>query len=327
MLFGALALVLFYFGIVGPAKRQGVSIPSYLSKLLETLSRPRSPPPRRYEGGIPAPTKFGNIPQIEAEAEEEPDLSGVYVFPNRAPPSIRYEDFNRRLVVYSLLEAHSISSDIAETCINDEPLRAAGSPEFLLRLARTQFRPAYPTLIDTFGHFATQSAQLEREPLFSGAGVKTVLDLPEEERPVIISVKGGAGTQLTPEFILMRHGFEDFHFDPRFLGDGLAGGLPILFRAFIGPPNEWMYFSRARLRHVMVESDKKQAAFIQGLRADAEAARLRKAQEEMDDSFDSFADLWGIAEPKRKAGETNDVPKVAETEPHSATKTSPQAAP
>lgn len=249
------------------------------------------------------PARYGNILPIEAENDPS-DSPDVFDFPETYEASLPYEDFNRRLIILDLGLGNSSPFPLYPTRISDEPIRISGSQEYLRRLIKEQFRPAYAVLLDTTGLFAATSARLEWDPLFVSPITQVFLAIPEANRPVVISVTNAAQQNLKQQLTFIRYGFEDYQFDTKFLSDrGRLNtmSLAILFDRFLGPPDKWMWFSRARLQYEIVSRDRESAALAQKLKEDAErehreAQRLNDKREQ-DDSYETFAELFGIANP------------------------------
>lgn len=264
------------------------------------VALPVAPPPKPSEPEI----RYGNIPAILQEQEEEPDLSEVYVFPEKASSALRYADFNTRLIVVA--NSSDGTRRVHAVRVSDEPARYRGSPTFIAHLIKAQLRPAYPTIFDPDGIFALNSAMLEREPFLSNAIVDAYLGIPAERRPVVVSVippnKEG-GKQL----VFCRYGFEDFRLQLDFLNPNWPTSLRLVLSAFLGTPLEWSNFSHARLRHLATIADREMANTASLLAADIDEAEKRKREEEelALDKMEGFTEVFrrvALPSPAADAG-------------------------
>lgn len=248
------------------------------------------PPP------VPAPPprpdiKYGNIAAIPAEQEQAPDLSLVYEFPEKAPPTLRFADLNTRLLI--VFRSNGGVRRVYPEKISDEPAFYGGTQAFFDHLVRKQLRPAYPTILDPGGLFTAYSALLEREPFARYPLIDAYLAIPIERRPVVVSVPLPERKE-TKTLVFCRYGFEDFHLNLDFLGPNWPTSLRHLFGAFLGTPLEWSNFSHARLRHLATIDDENLSHTANALAAAIDEAeqRQRETEELALDRMEGFTEVF-----------------------------------
>jgi hypothetical protein len=236
--------------------------------------------------------KHGNIPIISSEQENEPDLSLVFKFPDKAPPTLRYADFNTRLFVVT--GSDDGPRQVSPERVSDEPTRLHGNKAFIDYLVRNQLRPAYPTIIDPHGLFAISSSMLQREPFLSSPLISAYLNIHRDKRPVVVSIPLLSEKPGVKSLLFCRYGFEDFLFQLDFLNPNWSTSLKHLFAAFLGSDLDWSNFSHARLRYLATLEDHEMAQTA-SLLADAteEAQRRRQEQDELAlDQMESFRGVF-----------------------------------
>lgn len=218
----------------------------------------------------PVELDYGNIRPLLGE-ETDPDTFGpeIHDFPELGDPVTRFEDFNRRLFVTAIA---GTDASWPETTADDFATRIHGMTETTLLAEITRrLRPRYPVIYDTYGYWAVASARLEQTPDYSDDFIEAYLSIPEQQRPVVISVttfndKG--------RFVFMRYGFADLELPYFRLRLYVQDCLKAIMEAMIGPREGWLWFSVARMRHAVVELTK----LNQARRQESEAAAYLEGQ-------------------------------------------------
>ncbi|WP_018391349.1 hypothetical protein [Ancylobacter sp. FA202] len=232
---------------------------------------------------------FGNIEPVDGEIA--PDLRGADEFPPANPAYTRFEDMNWRLILFD--PSPGADEPWPIRLFNDFPLRYRGSSTKLLEQVHARLRPRYPIILDWDGHWASASAQLERNPSLRSPLIDAYLGLDPEQRPIVISRPPRPDIKQTGVFRCMRYGFKDFDFPLDVLQPYPADALGYLFAALTGPPQDWLWFSVARLRHDVLAANQAQEA----LRTKLEDEITQQAAIAHENRF---AVLWGLREAPRE---------------------------
>lgn len=245
---------------------------------------PPAPPPPPEPLPVLQPL-FGNIEPVDGETD--PDLRQADEFPPANPPYTRFEDLNWRLIIFDPAQGANASWPIRT--FNDFPLRFCGSATSLLEHTRARLRPRYPVILDWDGHWFNASAQLERNPNQRSPLIDAYLGLAAGQRPVVISRRPQADAKPTGMLRCMRYGFKDYDFPLDVLQPYPADALAYLFAALTGPPQDWLWFSVARLRHDVLTANHRE----EELRTRLEEEITRQAAVAHENRF---AVLWGLRE-------------------------------
>lgn len=205
----------------------------------------------------PPPPDYGNIRPVVGE-ETDPEVLGpdIHDFPDMPPPATRYEDFNRRLFIVSPQVPES--TPWPKTTADDFPtkLPKTAIPELLYSIRR-RLRPQYPVIYDGYGYWAQASYQLEQNPFYTDDFVEAYLAIPEGQRPVVVSV---ATYDRNGHFRFMRYGFVDYVLTTDRLRLYVQDCLRLIMAAMIGPREDWLWFSVARMRQTVIRAAEESAA-------------------------------------------------------------------
>lgn len=217
------------------------------------------------------PPDYGNIRPVLGE-EIDPEEFGpeIHEFPEVREAATRFEDFNRRLFIASVV-FKDVEAEWTKTTTDDFATVLKGfSLTRLTEEIRTRLRPRYPVILDTYGYWAAASRNLEMDPDYRDEIVDAYLAIPEEERPVVVSV---SATNRDGTLIFMRYGFENFTLRFVTLHPHIRTGLAHALDTLRGPRENWLWFSVARLRQYAVRADAEK-------RLELEAAAYLESQTE-----------------------------------------------
>ncbi|KAA0069970.1 hypothetical protein [Tardiphaga sp. P9-11] len=195
----------------------------------------------------------GNVRPVLDEWDNDelkkPDLEHAFIFPNkRAEPVTRFEDLNRRLIVFTPGSKPLRNEKLPPRNIDDYPMKVACTPQSMQEIIAAQLRCAYPVIIDRSGHFAEASRTLEHNPAHVTPLLKHYLRISEDQRPVIISYAKTDNNNASAGLTLIRYGFEPLYVPFTSLNLYVDDNLTFLLEAFLGEPDPWMWFSIARMR-------------------------------------------------------------------------------
>jgi hypothetical protein len=226
---------------------------------------------------------YGNIrPRKGEDVDPDPATFGeeIYDFLEQKPPVTRFDDFNRRLLVYSLV-ANEKDSRWPKPTTDDFPTFVSGSQEAIIEnRVRGKLRPRFPVIYDGYGHWSEASRQLELDPDFSNNFVAAYLSIPEAQRPIVISAQT---YNPNGKLLCMRYGFEDLEVVHDHLRLHVEACLKTIMATMVEPRETWLWFSIARMRKTVVETAKanevrqresEAAAYIE-----EETNKARQAQE------------------------------------------------
>jgi len=217
------------------------------SPIAETLWQSEPEPPIEIE-----PPNYGNIRLTPGEEMEITEYGPeIHEFPETKAPTTRFEDFNRRLFI--LVPSQKTQDIWPDTTDDDFPTRITGmSQESALTEIRLRLRPRYPVIYDTYGHWAAASHLLEQDPDYTDAVVATYLALPEEKRPVVVSLAGGL--KEGGSYIFMRYGFEDFRLNQYAMRFHQQACLALIMNLMTAPRKDWLWLSVARMRQTVIRA-------------------------------------------------------------------------
>jgi hypothetical protein len=251
-------------------------------------------------------TGTGNILPVPGE-DESPDISGpdIHRFPEKTGPAeTRYEEFNWRLFTY--VDELQPTVDWAPTLLNDFPTDLKGSTQQIMREVERRLRPAYPVIFDLYGWWSYASRQLARNPRYSDVVVRAYMEIPADQRPVVVS-RIGAVVPPERKLLLLRYGFQPFPLTDEDIDFDHVAGLRLAFRALLGPRRDWLWFSVPRMRYEgiraneelrqRVEAKERVAAWLQ-------EEIQKKAQFAYANRFDQLFDRQRKAPVKLPANET-----------------------
>ncbi len=213
---------------------------------------PNSPPSVIEPPLVIEPPNYGNIRLMLGEdadlTEYGPD---VHEFPETKQPTTRFEDFNRRLFILS--PAAQDRRVWPDTTDDDFPTRINGmTTEGALAQIRLRLRPRYPVIYDTYGHWAAASQLLEQDPDYNDIIVSTYLALPEEKRPVVVSLASGLSEGAAYTF--MRYGFQDFRVTQYAMRFHQEACLALVMSLMVAPRKDWLWLSVARMRQTVIRA-------------------------------------------------------------------------
>jgi hypothetical protein len=220
-----------------------------LVALLLTRFRPSAPqlPPAPEPERDPEPL-VGNVKRVPEEMDVPPDETARYQFPPMQAPKTRFEDFNRRLIVFTLGTSSLKSDRLPPRNYDDYPLRITCALTDLERAIKTQLRCTYPVIIDRNGQFAAASRTLELYPGYETPLITRYLNMKEHDRPVVISYAKEPPDWKTQMLELRRYGFQPALVPLSYLSPYIDDNLDFVFRELTGPSEDWMWFSLARMR-------------------------------------------------------------------------------
>lgn len=201
----------------------------------------------------------GNVKPVPAEAGVEPDKDLAYAFPSKLrPPVTRFEDLNRRLIVFGPSAATLEKGKLPKRAPDDFPLRVTCSTGELADAIAKELRPYYRVIIDRHGQFAEASRILELNPTYQSTLISQYLKIPENDRPVVVSQVKADSTAGVPGFVFQRYGYESLFVAASALNFYYEDSLSYLFDAFLSEDSDniWQWFSVARLRAHTFEKNK-----------------------------------------------------------------------
>ena len=271
----------------------------------EALPPPPAPPPPVVVLPDLSPN-YGNVRPVGSEwnaTPPDPEIStDAHVFPERKAAITPYEEFNWKL--FLVTGETALLHVWPETLVQDFAPIIRVPAKTAFAEARKRLRPHYPVIFDWTGNWAVAAARLERDPAYTDPVISAYMSIPQERRPVVVSV-------ISPEkenanvLTCMRYGFADYTFDTGFLQPYTHDGLVYLMSALSGSKEQWLWFSRARLRKAVLEDNRKQESVRNFL--EAEVAEQKKI--EHTNRFNALWDLRGTN--KREVAVTGATPKAS----------------
>ena len=258
--------------------------------------------------------EIGNVKPRAREWDQPIQPTDGYEFPDRPTPVTRYEDFNRRLIVYAGEMVELPGGRLPLRAFNDHPCEISCSATSAMAAAEKELRPSFPVIHDCMGLFSSISLRLERDPYYRDAITDSYLAIPEASRPVVISAQKPDDKLKVLTFL--RYGFEDFSLPSSFLNPYPEQSLSYIYSQFIGDRELWLWFSPARLRkHVTDEVAHAEFIRQQSLRNQSTQTVRSRLMEVL--LTNDYSSLWNLRDTRLSVATSadNDKPDEKATAP------------